>query len=113
MTDKAKLQLLCFVCDVLDVFKRYQKIIQDDSITILGVEKKTISVKAQLHSLLEKNLEGGWLEALQSSLGEDGLTLKGVALHEALERRVNHEFVTVTRDHEAIKKKSFCPFRSF
>ena len=113
MTDKAKLQLLCFVCDVLAVFKRYQKIIQDDSITILGVEKKTISVKAQLHSLLEKNLEGGWLEALQSSLGEDGLTLKGVALHEARERRVNHQFVTVTRDHEAIKNEIILSLQEF
>ena len=68
MTNKFKLQLMAFVADVLAVFKRYQKLIQDDGITILEVESRTKTVRTQIRSLSTKPLSGGWEEALLSAL---------------------------------------------
>ena len=48
MSSKFKLHLMTFVADVLAVFKRYQKLIQDDGITILDVESRTRTVRAQI-----------------------------------------------------------------
>ena len=62
MTNIFKLHLMTF--DVSAVFKRYQKLIQDDGITILDVESRTRTVRSQIQSLLTKNLTGGWEEAL-------------------------------------------------
>ena len=39
---------MTFVDDVLAVFKIYQKLIQDDGITILDVESKTRTIRAQI-----------------------------------------------------------------
>ena len=71
---------MTFVADVLAVFKRYQKLIQDDGITILDVESRTRTVRAQIQSLLNKNLAGGWEEALLSALSGDGDSLKDIKL---------------------------------
>ena len=69
---------MTLVADVLVLFKRYQKLIQDDGITILDVESRTRTrtVRAQIQSLLTKNLSGEWEEALLSALSEDGDSLK-------------------------------------
>ena len=80
MTNKFRLHLMTFVADVLSVFKRYQKLIQDGGITILDVESRTRTVRAQIQSLLTKNLAGGWEEALLSALSEDGDSLKDFKL---------------------------------
>ena len=71
---------MTFVADVLAVFKRHQKLIQDDGITISDVESRRRTVKAQIQSLLTKNLAGGWEEALLSALNEDGDSLKDIKL---------------------------------
>ena len=71
---------MTFVADVLAVFKRHQKLIQDDGITISDVESRRRTVKAQIQSLLTKNLAGGWEEALLSALSEDGDSLKDIKL---------------------------------
>ena len=60
------------------MFKRYQKLIQGDGITILDVESKTRTVRAQIQSLLTKNLAGGWEEELLSALSEEGDSLKDI-----------------------------------
>ena len=80
MTNKFKLHLMTSVADVLAVFKRYQKLIQGDGITILDVESKTRTVRAQIQSLLTKNLAGGWEEELLSALSEEGDSLKDIKL---------------------------------
>ena len=67
---------MTFVADVLTVFTRYQKLIQEDGITILNVKSRARTVRAQIQSLLTKNLAGGWEEALLSALSEDGDSLK-------------------------------------
>ena len=48
MTNKFMLHLMTFVADVLAVFKRYQKLIQDCGITILDVESRTRTVRGQI-----------------------------------------------------------------
>ena len=83
MTNKFKLQLMAFIADVLAVFKRYQKLIQDDGITILEVESRTKTVRTQIRSLSTKPLSGGWEGALLSALSEDGDSLKGIKLQDA------------------------------
>ena len=85
------------------VFKRYQKLIQDDGITILDVESRTRTVRAQIQSLLIKNLAGGCEEALLSALSEDGVSLKDIKLQDPRKRQVLQALVTVTRDLGAIK----------
>ena len=59
MTNKFKLHLMTFVADVLAVFKRHQKLIQDDGITTSDVESRTRTAKAQIQSLSTKHLAGG------------------------------------------------------
>ena len=98
MTNKFKLQLIAFVADVFAVFKRYQKLIQDDGITILEVESRTKTVRTQIRSLSTKPLSGGWEEALLSALSEDGDSLKGIKLQDARKQQVPHSLVTVTRE---------------
>ena len=71
---------MTLVADVLAVFKRHQKLIQDDSITSLDVESRTRTVSAQIQSPLTKNLAGGWEEVLLSALSEDGDSLKNIKL---------------------------------
>ena len=81
MTNKFKLPLMTSVADALAVFKRYQKLIQDDGITISDVESRTrTTVRAQIQSLLTKNLAGGSEEALLSALSGDGDSLKDIKL---------------------------------
>ena len=105
MKDKFKLQLTAFVADVLAVFKRYQKTMQADGVTLLDLETCTESVKTQLQSLLNTRLIGGWEEALIFGICEDGLSLKGIALSIPRERRVHHLFVPALRDLTAVKKE--------
>ena len=108
MTDEVKIRLTCFFGDVLSIFKRYQKIIQSDSVTLLDLEKQTSSVKAQLQLLLEKHLVGGWENALAFGLSEiqaSGLSLKGAVLSRQRPRRVDNLFVTPQRDLAAIKNE--------
>ena len=71
---------MTFVADVLAVFKRHLKLIQDDGITILDVESRIRTVSAQIQSLLTKYLAGGWEEALLSALSKDGDSLKDIKL---------------------------------
>ena len=71
---------MTFVADVLAVFKKHQKLIQDDGITILDVESRIRTVRAQIQSLLTKNLAGRWEEALLSALSKDGDSLKDIKL---------------------------------
>ena len=113
MTNKFKLQLMAFVADVLAVFKRYQKLIQDDGITILEVESRTKTVRTQIRSLSTKPLSGGWEEALLSALSEDGDSLKGIKLQDARKRRVPHSLVTVTKELGAIKNEIICSLDEF
>ena len=108
MTDEVKIRLTCFVGDVLSIFKRYQKIIQSDSVTLLDLGKQTSSVKAQLRLLLEKHLVGGWENALAFGLSEiqaSVLSLKGAVLSRQRPRRVHNLFVTPQRDLAAIKNE--------
>ena len=52
------LLLKTFVADVLAVFKRYQKLFQDDGIAIFDVEGRTNQVKSQVRFLLvRRNLK--------------------------------------------------------
>ena len=113
MTNKFKLQLMAFVADVLAVFKRYQKLIQDDGITILEVESRTKTVRTQIRSLSTKPLSGGWEEALLSALSEDCDSLKGIKLQDAGKGRVPHSLVTVTRELGAIKNEIICSLDEF
>ena len=42
-----------------------------------------------------------------------GLTLKGIALHEARERRVSHQFITVARTMKPLKKGIILSLQGF
>ena len=96
---------MTFVANVLAVFKSYQKLIQDDGITILDVESRGRTVRALIQSLLTKNLAGGREEALLSVLSEDSDSLKDIKLQDPRKRRILHALVTVTRDLGAINNK--------
>lgn len=108
LTDKSNLLLLAFMADVLEVYSRFQKNLQKDSTTILDMMEQVHCVCLKLKSLAEKNLLGGWTEALQNQLQvqNDQCTLKGIYLSDK-QRRTNahHLYVSVRRDVHAVKNE--------
>ncbi|KAL8183203.1 UNVERIFIED_CONTAM: hypothetical protein K2H54_023125 [Gekko kuhli] len=69
LLDKDNLLLMSFLADVLAVFSRYQKQLQD-GVTILDIGKLTLLVKSTLLKLKEQHLLAN-LEAVRKLLGTD------------------------------------------
>ena len=49
-TDLCKLKTVCLVADLLMVFSRFQKSLQDNAINVFDMESKVMSVKGNLRS---------------------------------------------------------------
>lgn len=88
------MKLIVLLADILNIFQRYQKLVQSDNLTILSLVKYINALKAQLNQLQNYDLPGGWEEKFKESvLEEDGkMFLKGF------------EMVTTTGKHPRRKK---------
>jgi len=59
-TDRMKLQTVCLLADTLMIYSRFQKAIQDDKLTVVGLSRQVEHVKRSIRSLLDAPLLGGW-----------------------------------------------------
>jgi hypothetical protein len=109
LTDLDNLKIIAFLTDILTVFSRYQKQLQDDTLTIVDVGSHTDKVKAKLANLKTTPLLGGWVQTLNELIvktddsGIVRLLLYDVELHtETRRRKQHHTLVTDRRDSTAI-----------
>lgn len=126
LTDKNNLYLLTFLADVLEIFSRFQKNLQRDTITLIDMIKYVKSTTQQLQALLQKPLIGGWVEALDGEMkispknnncnsncqdnADDSdnniYELKGVILNVGNRRLKTHnKYVSVQRDTNAVQNE--------
>lgn len=85
LTSVDNLKLIAFLADVLFTYKRFQKKIQSDRLTIISLMSNIASVKSQLEKMETSPLIGGFERNLdeQISIEEDGKKqLKGIELEE-------------------------------
>ena len=67
-TDLCKLKTVCLVADLLMVFSRFQKSLQDNAINVFDMESKVTSVKKRISEFKASPLLGGWEECLEKDL---------------------------------------------
>ena len=67
-TDLCKLKTVCLVADLLMVFCRFQKRLQDNAIIVFDMESKVTSVKKRISEFKASPLVGGWEECLEKDL---------------------------------------------
>ena len=101
------LLLLSFLVDCLFVFKRYQKNLQSNDITLVDMEQATKTTQVRLEAMRETPLVGGWVEALQSQvqkLPDDTVQLNSIKLSTNRTRRgkEHHLYVSQERSVDAI-----------
>lgn len=62
------MKLIVFLADILQVYKRYHKLVQSDNLTIVSLVNYIESLKLQLNGLQSDDLTGGWSEEFTKSL---------------------------------------------
>jgi len=67
--DADAVHLAAVLCDALYVYKRFQKLLQGDTVTIFDVETFRDQCVADLQKLLTRRLPGGYKEMVQVSAG--------------------------------------------
>lgn len=99
------LRIMSFLGDLLQIYSRHHKRLQDDKLTIVSLMQSVRSLRNALNDLEEKQLTGGWEEALTNDFEEiDGkLLLKGVELQISDGRKRKH--VDFNSIREAVIKK--------
>ncbi len=97
--DEATVILTAVLCDALFVYKRFQKLIQGDNVTIFDLEMTRDHCIDNLSKLLHRPLPVGYEEQLKKSDANDqnsSMVFAVVSLHRKVrrEKRVKHLFVT-------------------
>lgn len=85
------MQLIVLLADILQVYKRYHKLVQSDKLTIVSLAKHIGFLKSALDEVDSKDLMGGWTEAFRNNVTTDGnkTILKGFELVTANRTREN------------------------
>lgn len=73
------MKLIVLLADILQIYKRYHKLVQSDNLTIVSLVEYIESLKTSLNGLENGDLTGGWAEVFENTMIEkDGKTfLKG------------------------------------
>lgn len=82
--------MITFLADLLQVFSRHHKRIQDDKLTIMSLVQSIRSLRSAISNLQTNRLIGGWEETLHNDIDDsDGiLFLKGFELQDGENRRI-------------------------
>lgn len=106
LTSKDNLYLLSWVADVLGIFSRFQKNLQNNNTTILDMSNYVEQVIKQLNRLKIKPLARGWVEAMNEQIvitEDDKYFLKEIELTTNERRAVRHNlYVSEKRDVDAV-----------
>jgi hypothetical protein len=62
------MKLIVFLADLLQIYKRYQKLAQSDNLTIVSLANYIESLKIQINGLQNNDLPGGWAEAFKKDI---------------------------------------------
>lgn len=97
--------LAACVCDTLYIYKRFQKRIQSDDLTIFDLESARDHCVEQIEKLLQRPLPGGYEEKICRSTSEDetkSATFLDTVLSERVARRGKSANVFVTSGHRDV-----------
>ena len=113
LTDFDKIRTACLVADILMIYSRFQKSIQDNQLNIFGLKDKVETLKKSIVQLNVNPLVGGWEELFQKNVKEDK-TLHGVKLNiKARRRQSHHSLVQDKRDFDAIRNETIASLLNF
>ena len=102
LTDRTKFRTMCCVADVLQIYSRFQKAIQDNRVTYFDWDTRVCNLIEQLNKMKSTMLVGGWEYNFNENYNEEASTFFGVNLIDK-QRRTNHTLVSVKRDFSAIR----------
>lgn len=79
LSNLENLKLIVFLADLLQIYQRYHKHVQDDKLTIVSLGKYIKMLKLSLQQLEKDDLIGGWSERLNNDIviEDDKVFLKG------------------------------------
>lgn len=82
LSNLENLQAICFLTDLLQIYSRHHKKMQDDSLTIATLVQSNRLLRSSLMSMKQKQLLAGWEETLENEIEKNGenLILKGFEL---------------------------------
>ena len=114
LTNKDNILMMCFVADLLFLFKVFQKKLQRDSLTIVDIEPEAEKFQKSIDKLSTSPLLGGWEEAFKERFNEEESTFCETELWE--KKRRNPEanlYVTDRREFSAIRNESILALKEF
>ena len=94
LTDETKLKTTCLVADVLMVYSRFQKSIQDNHLKLLQLSKKVEDVKKSVKDLYDNPLLGGWESTCCSNITSYGEFYNVQLTTRNRRREKHHQFVS-------------------
>lgn len=111
-----RLRFLCFVADILNLLKWFQKACQSDNVSILDIIPKKKDLLDRLDEMKYSEITGGWEEYLLKSLDNNG---SAIYLHEIklkksiLSRKRGRNFSFTTTESLMTTKKQLDSCHSF
>ena len=117
LTNKDNIITMCFVADLLFVFKVFQKKLQSDSITIVDIKPEVVKFKMRMDRLSESSLIGGWEEAFKENFDEEANTFCGIEVWEKEKRKCRSigtkKYITELRTFVQIRNESILSLKKF
>lgn len=112
-TDINKLKTACFLADVLLVYSRFQKSLQDNNFTLFDLAARVELIKSQLMAMRDTPLLGGWESTFIGGLSEEN-TFHGVKLHcRGRRTKGHHSCVSDRRDYGAVRREIVFSLENF
>ena len=112
-TDLCKLKTVCLVADLLMVFSRFQKSLQDNAINVFDMECKVTSVKKRISEFKASPLLGGCEECLEKDLSVEN-KFRGIHLIGRQRRNERHHaLVSDRKDFKAIRNETITSLSNF
>ena len=114
LTNKDNILLMCFVADLLFLFKNFQKKLQADSITIVDIDPEVQKLQKRLDNLSKSPLLGGWEEAFKENFDEQSNTFCGIQVWVKVRRHSeDNPYATDRRQFSAIRNDSIAAIKKF
>ena len=106
--------MICFVADMLLLFKNFQKKLQADSITIVDIDPEVQKLQKRLDNLSNSPLLGGWEEAFNENFDEQSNTFCGIQVWVKVRRHSeDNPYATDRRQFSAIRNDSIAAIKKF
>ena len=107
------LKTVCLVADLLMVYSRFQKRLQDNAIYVFDMESKVTSVKKRISEFKASPFLGGWKECIKEDLSVEnkfhGIQLIGIQRR----NETHHALVSDRRDFKAIRNETITSLSNF